>query len=65
MILQYARQPKQQMTVTTTGMATNRVLAKLKELAEFFAGLREDGLIVVEVCLIIWFGGVPNPIKHI
>ena len=53
------------MTVTATGMATNRVLAKLKELAEFFAGLREDGLIVVVVCLIIWFGGVPNPINHI
>ncbi len=46
-------------------MATNRVLATLKELAEFFAGLRGGGLIVVLVCLRIWFGGVPDPIKHI
>ena len=49
LILQYAKQPKQQMTVITTGMATNKVLATLKELAEFLAGLRWDGLIVVVV----------------
>ena len=41
------------MTVTTTGIATNKVLARLKVLAEFVAGLREDGEIVVVVCLMI------------
>ena len=50
LILQYARQPKQQRTAITTGTATNTVLATLKELPEFLAGLRGGGVIVVEVC---------------
>ena len=50
MILQYATHPKQQRTAITTGTATNKVLATLKELPEFLAGLKGGGVIVVEVC---------------
>ena len=60
--LQYAMQPKQLMTAITTGIATNKVLARLKELAEFLADCRWGGLRVVLVCTITWFGGVPDQI---
>ena len=63
LILQYAKHPQQQTIVMTTGTTTHRVLARLEVLAELVAGLREDGEIVVDVCLMILSGGVPIPIN--
>ena len=48
--MQYATQPKQQRTAIPTGTAISRVLATLKEPAEFLAGLKGGGVIVVEAC---------------
>ena len=61
--LQYAKHPIQHTTVMTTGTTTHRVLARLEELAELVAGLREDGESVVDVCLTILSGGLPIPIN--
>ena len=54
-------QPKQHKTAIPTGTATSRVLAKLMEPAEFLAGLKGGGDIVVDSCRTTWLRGVPNP----